>query len=475
MVAATASTTANIGDPLRAALPDQRSRWRELVALAADLAFETDANGRFVFVSPDPALGWGAEALLGMPPGTLLAPARLASGKVAPAGASEPQFDPFRVNAPVRGRRAWLRRPDGAAVCMAFCAAPILDAGGKVIGARGIGQDVTTQDGWDAAAATAVRRGEVMDHMLWRMRQEVMAPRMMQATLDALRDAAGAEGVAVIDLVGDGAMPATLHRSGVGATPTMRPDALSLLERDGNTSEHGLTSDGRPVMTCPNRTRFGEQTALVLWRRRGGRAWNADDIALATASTTLIQMILEHESIQREMARQARTDPLTSLLNRRAFLDEIARRIDRLDRERMPGTLMFVDLDHFKQLNDAKGHDCGDAALCVVATLLRETVRPTDLVARLGGDEFALWLDGADELTAAERAESLRLHTPQALAHLHEGAPGVPAPGMSIGIATRWPELGEDIEALMHRADSVMHEVKRAGRGQWKVSQPSRR
>ncbi len=217
----------------------------------------------------------------------------------------------------------------------------------------------------------------------------------------------------------------------------------------------------------------------MLWRQAGGRAWDADDKAVASASTTLIQVILEHDSIQREMARQARTDPLTGLLNRRAFLDEIARRIDRQDREGTPSTLIFADLDHFKQVNDAQGHEAGDACLCIVAALLRATVRPTDLVARLGGDEFALWLDGADEMIAAERAEALRLQTPPALAHFspvlpHLGQDGAKL-GMSIGIATRWPELGEDIETLMHRADTVMYEVKRAGRGRWRVSQPQRR
>ena len=63
-------------------------------------------------------------------------------------------------------------------------------------------------------------------------------------------------------------------------------------------------------------------------------------------------MVLEHEAIQQEMARQARTDPLTGLLNRRAFLEEMARHIDRLDREDQPGTLMFADLDYFKPVND---------------------------------------------------------------------------------------------------------------------------
>ncbi len=455
-----------VAAPLRAALLDSRQRWRDLVTLVADLAFETDAWGRFVFLHPDPALGWGVETLLGMPATSLL----------TPAGGSGTRWNPFTPTAAVRGRRAWLKRPDGAAVCLSLCVAPVLDAEGRIVGARGVGQDVTAQDGWDAATAAALRRGEVMDHILWRMRQEVMAPRMMQATLEALAGAVGAAGAAVVDLVGDGIAPGILHQVGGGTLTEVLPAALRLLEQNGG---HAGTPEAQPVMACPNATRFGEQTALVLWRQAGGRAWDADDKAVASASTTLIQVILEHDSIQREMARQARTDPLTGLLNRRAFLDEIARRIDRQDREGTPSTLIFADLDHFKQVNDAQGHEAGDACLCIVAALLRATVRPTDLVARLGGDEFALWLDGADEMIAAERAEALRLQTPPALAHFspalpHLGQDGAKV-GMSIGIATRWPDLGEDIETLMHRADTVMYEVKRAGRGRWRVSQPQRR
>jgi diguanylate cyclase (GGDEF)-like protein len=170
------------------------------------------------------------------------------------------------------------------------------------------------------------------------------------------------------------------------------------------------------------------------------------------------------------MARQARTDPLTGLPNHRAFLDELARRIDRLDREGLPGTLILVDLDHFKRLNDRYGQEAGDEALCITTALLRATIRPADLVARLGSDSFALWLDGADEFTAAERAEALRLQGPGELAHLTQGE--TPPPSMSIGIASRWPSRGEDIEALMLRAGQVLNDVKRNGRGHWRVSRP---
>jgi len=264
-------------------------------------------------------------------------------------------------------------------------------------------------------------------------------------------------------------LPSVLHQTGAGMTIVLHT-ALCLLEGHQTEAKQSCTPDGRHVLVCPCQTRFGEQAGLVLWRSPGGREPDGDDVTLATSATGLIRVILEHESIQREMARQARTDPLTGLLNRRAFFDDMARRLERLEHEGAPGTLMFIDLDNFKALNDCRGHDVGDEALCITANLLRSAVRGHDLVARLGGDEFAIWQDNTDEFSAAERAESLRLLGPQHLAQLSgEGMPGLT---MSIGIATRWPGRGEDVEQLIQRADLVMYQVKRAGRGHWRVSRP---
>ena len=95
----------------------------------------------------------------------------------------------------------------------------------------------------------------------------------------------------------------------------------------------------------------------------GSRGWDSEDKLLIGASASLIRMVLEHEAIQLEMARQAKTDPLTGLHNRRAFLEEMTRHIDRLDREEQPGTLLFADLDYFKPVNDRLGHEAGDEVL----------------------------------------------------------------------------------------------------------------
>jgi len=425
------------GQALQAALLDSRQRWQELVALACDLAFELDAAGRFVVVTPETVLGWPAGGLVGTAAEALLAAAEALDGAESP-------FRPLRR----AGRRVWLRQADGSPVCVDLVCRPLMGPAEVVTGWRGVGRNVTRQAQDDAALAAALRRADVLDHILRQMRREVLAPRMMATTLSALVAALGADGAAVVDAGGDGAArhqvgkPLNLAASGAGFNHRM--------------------------LKCALQGRRGAGASLVLWRSAGGRDWDTEDRHVAESATAIVGVILDHEAIQLEMGRQARTDPLTGLLNRRAFMEELARRVERLSRDELPGTLIYVDLDRFKSINDAWGHEVGDVALCIVAATLRNATRPADLVARLGGDEFAMWLDGADQLTAAERAEALRLDVNHALV--------VDTPGstvrltLSIGIACRRGGSEEEIGALVHRADLAMYQVKQAGRGHWRVA-----
>ena len=440
-------------DPeLGRALLESRQRWRDLVALSADFAFETDADGRFAFVMPDPVLGWPAAALLARDPEGLLA-----NGTGG--------FNPFRAARPLRGQRVWLRRADGGVSCLMFAVAPLLDPAGRPVGVRGLGIDITAQSATEAQAAATLRRAEVIDHILRRMREEVLAPRMMRAALGAIRHALGAEGVAVVSRGATGVV--VLHQSGGGAGCVLGDIAVAL-DGPADRVSVSVTAAARKLIVCGCHTRFGDKAGLAVWRAAPGRDWDAEDRMLAAGATSIVRVVLEHQAIQREMARQARTDALTGLLNRRAFLEELPRHIERLDREEASGALIFVDLDNFKPVNDLLGHEVGDHVLCRAAALLRRTVRPTDLVARLGGDEFALWLNGADHMTAAERAEALCLGAPDELGEVVGGP--VPRLSLSIGIAARRPGSPEDIDSLMRRADLAMFEVKREGRGHWRVA-----
>ena len=440
-------------DPLRSALLDSRQRWRDLVTVSADFAFETDTWGRLIFVMPETALGWPAGTLLGQPAERLLTE----SGG----------FDPFRVTAPVRHRRTWMRRGDGGVACLTVAAMPIADATGAIVGVRGLCIDATESDAQGARMAASLRRGEVLEHLLRNTSKEVLAPRMMQASLNSLMDAVGAEGAAVVLETGESGMSRIAHDVGQGAE-RMRPTLSAMLPVAPGALSQTIGLDGRPVLMAGCETRFGAFGGIAIWRGANGRLWDQDDRMLLTTASNVIRMVLEHEAIQREMHRQARTDPLTTLLNRRAFMEELERHVDRLDRDDEPGTLMFADLDHFKAVNDALGHEAGDRVLIATADMLRRIVRPTDLVARLGGDEFAVWMNGVDHMTAAERADTLRDALPKQIAELL--GPDAPRVGISIGIACRRGGGQEQIDSVIRRADMAMYEVKRNGRGHWRVS-----
>ncbi len=436
-------------------LLDSRQRWRHMVALAADLAFETDDKGRFSFIAPDHVLGWSAGALIGQPSELMLVDDPV-----------ETSYNPFRPHEPIRGRRIWVKHYDGSLACLAFAAAPLHDAHGRVTGARGLAFDVTEHHATASRIAASLRRGEVLDYILWCVAQEVMAPRMMEAALSALANALAAEG-ATVAAAQPGGTVEKLHETGHGSD-TVREAAIRLVAEHGAEPGQVLTVDGSAVMAVGCQTRFGAHASLAVWRHADPRPWDRDDTQLVRSAASIIRMVLEHEAIQHEMGRQARTDPLTGLLNRRAFLEEMERHVGRLDQENVPGTLMFVDMDAFKAVNDKFGHEMGDHVLIHVAKMLRDLVRPFDLIARLGGDEFAVWMSGADHMTAAERADHLRKTAPAELAEvLGEAVPGL---GLSIGIASRRAGSLEPIDNLIRRADLAMYEVKRGGRGHWRVS-----
>ncbi len=446
-------------EPLRSALFDSRQRWREFVLLTADFVFETDMAGRFTFIGPDPVLGWPAPALLG----------RSGSEILAEPAAQNNVFLPAAIR---QRRQVWLRRQDGSLACLRATTTPMTDVEGRIVGQRGSGIEITEEEDRRGEIITALRRNEVIDHILWHIRQEMLATNMARAGLGALCSALGAEGGAVIDLHRDATIE--WRADPVRHQTTDVPEefvevALEHLCRPHQAGPMPVAGPlGERLLVSSCAARLGGAAAVVLWRGITGRDWEPEDRAVMAAAVGILRLVLEQESIQQDMARQARTDPLTGLFNRRAFVEEVERRIGRLDRERLPGTIIFVDVDNFKSVNDRLGHEAGDQALVITATLLRATVRPTDLVARFGGDEFALWLDGADEFSASERAEALCARGPDELAHL---AAGEAAPiSLSIGIATRWPNEGLDLDHLMRRADQAMYNVKRTGRGRWRVA-----
>ena len=153
----------------------------------------------------------------------------------------------------------------------------------------------------------------------------------------------------------------------------------------------------------------------------------------------------------------AHQDPLVNLPNRRGFMRELERLIDRARRYKEQGAMLFVDLDGLKMINDTFGHKAGDEALMQVAQLLVGGTRRSDVVARIGGDEFAILLSHTDEVSAHETAGRL-VDKIADCDFMHEGD----ALPLSVAIGVAAISGDEEAQAIMARADEEMYRRKAA-------------
>jgi diguanylate cyclase (GGDEF)-like protein len=155
----------------------------------------------------------------------------------------------------------------------------------------------------------------------------------------------------------------------------------------------------------------------------------------------------------------AEHDPLTGLYNDRAFRDRYSRAIERASRMQQPVSLLLIDVDHLKRINDKFGHRTGNKALIHVAQALREAKRSTDSAARWGGDEFAILLEGADAAATQRVAESVLTHVREKPVPFTRGQL---AASVSIG-AVCATEFSKEVD-LFNLADEALYTAKRGGR-----------
>lgn len=223
--------------------------------------------------------------------------------------------------------------------------------------------------------------------------------------------------------------------------------------------------DGRPASADV----FADEPTVVLSFDRH-QVWTLVD-ASAELARNLLRLLAgrvrhddaalgEATKLQRYFERIATVDGLTGLRNRRWLDDAFARQLDRCARAAQPVSLLMIDLDHFKRVNDEHGHMVGDAVLCRAAHLLAAALRPQDLLARYGGEEFAALLPALDAASALVVAERLR----QTVASAPQELDAKPLPPMTISIGVTTRRAHEALPDLLHRADIALYRAKEAGR-----------
>lgn len=291
---------------------------------------------------------------------------------------------------------------------------------------------------------------------------EVSFEDMTQITLDAIGDA-----VLVVNRKGE---VIYLNRVAETLTGWTREEAYGRqIEQvffvfDGATRERSPSPSQRAI----SQDQIVELALGSVLIRRDGEDIAIEDSAAPIHNIqgkTVGAVIVFHDarqsgSVIQKMSHDAQHDFLTGLPNRMLLMERLTRAIGMANRHRKQIALLFVDLDHFKQINDSFGHGVGDHLLQDVAEEIRTCIRATDTVSRHGGDEFVILLTEIEQRQdAAQIAEKLlaRFSTPRTIdGHDLDVA-------MSIGIAV-YPESGLDADTLIQSADAAMYTAKKSGR-----------
>ena len=232
--------------------------------------------------------------------------------------------------------------------------------------------------------------------------------------------------------------------------PDLHPASREVMEKWGEKS----------CLTVPMLSADGPMGLLTFWDTKSERLYSDDEMAVATGLAELAGECVRSNKLVRRLERLSSTDPVTGLANHRQIHEILGKEQARSARSGTPFSVVMIDIDQFKLLNDTHGHPCGDEALRHVTTLLKDTVRVTDVVGRYGGDEFAVILPGTEPAAAGVVVENLR----KAIS----GAPFVTPGGdripihMSFGIAG-YPRDAHSVNALMVAADSNLYVSKRRG------------
>lgn len=194
--------------------------------------------------------------------------------------------------------------------------------------------------------------------------------------------------------------------------------------------------------------------------RYGILLWPAAGMAILSQTVFAMEYLKRYE-LESRLKQLSDTDPLSGIGNRRFFMRRLRQEVARAQRLAQPLSLLMLDIDHFKRINDTRGHLLGDVVICALADVLHEGVRDIDVVARMGGEEFAILLLGTTAERAVTIAERIRA-TAESSPVLPSDGPAVPYT-ISIGVAQWQPDDASDL-AVFGRADEALYVAKAGGR-----------
>ncbi len=431
---------------LRHALTESRQRYKDLVDISSDFAWEVGPDGRFVFVSAAGAIGYHPDDLIGRHPSEFV------------LGDFADQPLPFDTAVGIERTEVWLRAKDGEAACLISSAVPLVGPQGDWIGARGACRDITEARVKGMELAQVRLREKYLGYIVSSTRDDVDPAKTLEIAVGVAVNATGAGGARLYARTGDAFMEAAAQLAMVA---DIKEDIPAFLEQVAEQAEP-ITALVNGYGMLATRTLFRHEVngAILVWRG-DGLDWSEDDFSMIQAIADQVGVAVAQARYQERLKTLSERDGLTGLYNRRTFMELLE---TRLDKQTGGGSaLLYFDLDNFKAVNDKLGHGAGDDVLRAVGELLGTLARPSDLAGRLGGDEFVLWIDRVDETQSVAVADRLLREAAEFLRPL-SASPEKPL-GVSVGVAFYRGGSGELAQGLVDRGDQGMYAAKRMGKG----------
>lgn len=248
-------------------------------------------------------------------------------------------------------------------------------------------------------------------------------------------------------------------RGSLGTILDTMQDSIQYMDSESHKYESDLGADVEGLEDVQDQTGLMAITRrLIKETRNMQKVSKLMNKELANVSAELVQLREDYQRVCNESLQ----DPVTGTNNRRAFDYAIAAMCEASDTEAKPLSLLMVDMDHFKKVNDIHGHVVGDAVLKWMAQLINEAVRGGDFLARYGGEEFAVVLQDTSLKDAEKVAENIRRRTEGQKLKYSELKQKIDCVTVSIGVACY--HTGEPTESLVERADDALYHAKESGR-----------
>lgn len=407
--------------------------------------YQVDRNGSLIYLNPagEQLLGYAKDEIHGKPIHELIH-ATAADGSKC-AGADCPLISSIARRVSHHSTNDQFRRKDNSSITVEYTCSPLMqygEANGAVVVFRDVTQRIRMEH--------ALRDNEERYRNLVEKSRGLICTHSMDGTLLSVNEAsAEALGYLPEELIGKN-MQDFLH-------PAVKHKFAWYLK--------ALTEWGSHSGLMRVRTKEGEE---IVWSysNRVVEGPGSEAYVLGHAHDVTSQVLTEEalkvseEKLQAALEKEknmARVDFLTQIANRRTFYEAVADEAKRSRRYARPMTLVYIDVDNFKQVNDVHGHETGDQLLKMIGQTIRASIRATDMVARLGGDEFAMLLPE----TSSEAAGVVMAKVQPRLQKAAEEKEWPVT--FSVGMVTFSTPL-ESVDEMIKRADELMYEVKRTGK-----------